>query len=669
MTDVTIQPTSSGLKGLARVRHTPHKRSKFEKWFLPVLLTVTFGLYLYGALQNGMANSYYAAAVQAASQSWQAWFFGGLDSGGFISIDKPPLATMIMGLSARLLGFSSFSMMLPNVLAGVGTVWLVYATVRRQFGFASAAVASLVMATTPVAVLMFGFNNPDALLVFFLTASVYAGMRALENRHSLRWLGVAGLMTGLAFNTKMLQGLMVLPALVVVYLWMAAPRFSKRVIHVAFLSMVTAVASLWWAVAVWLTPVTARPYVGSTSDNNIWSLIFGYNGFGRLFGTGSGMGASGGRGGGATGGGRALPSGTAATMGGGMPSGAGGVGRAGGGPGGTGFGGQTGLFRMFNSDFGPNIGWWLGAAVILAVFMLWVLRNHPRAHRGRAQVLVWVLWLFIHAAVFSVTSGVIHPYYVVAMAPAVAALVGIGVPFMVTAYRRRNTYAWVAPVVVLSTTCTALVILGYTAAFGWVSWVVGVLGLGVSIALSVGLLPPRVTKWPPRWYAHLQRGVLLASVLAVSLAPFSYAVVTASVAHTGSIPTAGSTGSAMQQTNNESSQADTALVAYLLEHQGAAVWLAAVSSANESAPLQLSSGQPVMAIGGFNGSDAALSLSQLKALVASGKVKYFVVSSDTRGTGPGGASSENSEIISWVKQYGTVVDYGGSGGTVYALPL
>ena len=276
-----VKTAVDDLKGLYRVNKELDKRSWLEKW---TLLVLTGALYLFGALHNGMSNSYYAAAVQAASQDWTAWLFGSLDAANYVSVDKPPLATMLMGLSARLFGFSSFSMLLPSVLAGVGSVWLVYGAVKRQFGFTSAVIAGATLMLTPVAALMFGFNNPDAILTLMLTVSGYAFLRSLEGKRPLLWLGLAGLFTGLAFNTKMLQGLMVLPAMAMVYLVFAKPPIVTRFLHVMFAGVITTMSTLWWSVLVWLTPAGSRPWVGSTNDNNIWSLIFGYNGLGRLLG-------------------------------------------------------------------------------------------------------------------------------------------------------------------------------------------------------------------------------------------------------------------------------------------------------------------------------------------------------------------------------------------------
>ena len=499
-------------------------------------------------------------------------------------------------------------------------MWLVYGAVKRQFGFTSAVIAGATLMLTPVAALMFGFNNPDAILTLMLSASGYAFLRSLEGKRPLLWLSLAGLFTGLAFNTKMLQGLMVLPAMVLVYLVFAKPPIVTRFLHLIFAGVITTMSTLWWSVLVWLTPAGNRPWVGSTNDNNIWSLIFGYNGFGRLLG---------GRGGG-PGGGH--------------------------GPGGTGFGGQTGIFRIFNNDFGPNIAWLLVLALAGGGLLLWILRKTPRTNRGRAAVIFWMLWLLIHIVIFSMTSGVIHPYYVVVMAPAAAALVGISLPFLWGAYTRRKPYAWLLPLLVGVTVAIAVIILGYAGTMTWLMWIVGLLGLTGMIGLLVNLYAPR------RW---LQNLAIIAAIAACTLAPTVYTLATVNVTHTGSIPTAGPNSTAMQGSNNESSQADSQLVQYLVEHQNGATWLVAVASANESAAIQLTSGQPVMAVGGFNGSDTPLTLDQFKQLVKAGKVKYYAISS--HGRGGGGPGGSNNEITAWVKQTGTVVNYGGSDVTLYEL--
>lgn len=639
-----VRTAFDDLRGLVRVNAELDGRPLYQKLALPLLLLASGALYLFGALHNGMANSYYAAAVQAASQDWTAWLYGSLDAANYISIDKPPFATMLMGLSARIIGFSSFSMLLPSVLAGVGSVWLVYAAVKRQFGWRSGMIGGVTMAITPVAALMFGFNNPDGILTLLLAASGYTFLRSLEQKNPLLWLSLAGLFTGLAFNTKMLQGLMVVPAMALVYLVFAKPRIATRLLHLAVAGIVTTVSTLWWSVLVWLTPAVSRPWVGSTSDNSIWSLIFGYNGFGRLLGTG--MGPGGGMVGGTPPGGSQMAGG----MIGGMRGG-------GGGPGGSGFGGETGLLRIFNSDFGPNIGWLLAAALLGGGLMLWILRKTPRDNRGRAAVIFWLLWLLTHIVIFSMTSGVIHPYYVVVMAPAVAALVGISLPFLWAAYKKRRAYAIMLPVIVGLTTAISIMLINYQTTLSGLVWSVGITGAAAVICLLLGLYVPK---------KQLQYAGASLGIITGLLAPLSYTLMTVNQTHTGSIPTAGPSSTAMAGSNNEQAVADSTLLSYLLAHQGDATWLVAVASANESAAIQLTSSQPVMAVGGFNGSDTALTVAQLKALVSSGQLQYYAISArGTRG-GPGGG---NTEITQWVQQHGTKVNYGGSDVTLYKLSV
>ena len=294
-----------------------------------------------------------------------------------------------MEISGRIFGVNYWSLLVPQALEGVATVAVLYAAVRRWFGPAAGLIAGLVMALTPVAALMFRFNNPDALLVLLLTVAAYATVRALENGRS-RWLVLAGVVLGFAFLTKMMQAFLVVPGFALAYLWAGPPRLGRRVWQLLLAGAGILIGGGWWVLIAELVPAADRPYFGGSTNNNILQLAIGYNGLGRL--DGSETGSVGGRGGG-----------------------------------GGGFGGATGITRLFSSEFGGQISWLLPAALLSLVAMLWVSRRAVRTDRTRAAALLWGGWLVCTGVVFSYMSGIIHPYYMVALAPAIAALVSVGV--------------------------------------------------------------------------------------------------------------------------------------------------------------------------------------------------------------------------------------------------
>src|SRR3954470_11651692 len=309
-----------------------------ERWVRPALLALLLGtgvLYLWGLGASGGANGFYSAAVQAGSHSWKAFFFGSFDSSNFITVDKPPASLWVMDISARLFGVNAWSLLVPQALEGVAAVGLLYATVRRRFTPAAALLAGAAMALTPVAALMFRFNNPDALLVLTLVGSAYAMVRALEDGRT-RWLVLAGALVGVGFLSKMLQAFLVLPGFALVYLYAAPVPLSRRIRQVLAGGVATVVAAGWWVAAVALIPAADRPYIGGSQHNSILELTLGYNGFGRLTGDETG------------------------SVGGG-PTGAGGR------------WGPTGWGRLFNTEIGAQISWLLPAALIGLVAGLWLL--------------------------------------------------------------------------------------------------------------------------------------------------------------------------------------------------------------------------------------------------------------------------------------------------------
>ncbi|HEX8025956.1 MAG TPA: glycosyltransferase family 39 protein, partial [Candidatus Limnocylindrales bacterium] len=356
-------------------------------------------LYLVNLTVSGYGNTYYSMAAQAASQSWSALFFGALDANGFITLDKPPLATALMGLSVRVFGLSSWSVLLPEALAGVGTVLVLFLAVRRSFGSRAALLAGGIMALTPVAVLIFRYDNPDALLTFLLVTAAWALGRGLE-RGAIRWAALAAFLVGLGFLTKYLQAWMVLPAFALVWLVAAPGSLRRRVAGLAVSAIAVAASSLWWVAIVELLPAASRPSIGGSATNSALELLLGYDGLGRIFGNNpGGSGLSSGLDGRAFGGANAQ-----------------------GGPGGA-FGGDPGVLRLFNDVFGGQIAWLLPAALLSIVAAVAIHRQTSRTDRRVGGYLLWSAWLLVHVAVFSFMSGIIHPYYSVILAPAIAALV------------------------------------------------------------------------------------------------------------------------------------------------------------------------------------------------------------------------------------------------------
>ena len=371
-------------------------------WVRPALLILLVGtavLYLWDLGASGWANSFYSAAVQAGSKSWKAFFFGSSDSSNFITVDKPPAFLWPMEISARIFGVNSWSILVPQALEGVATVGLVYLAVRRWFSAQAAILAGAVVALTPVAAMMFRYNNPDAMLALLLTGATYATMRGLEKAQT-KWLVLAGALVGFGFITKMMQAFLILPVMAVVYLLAAPTGWWRRVWQVVLMAVSVVVAAGWWVAAVALTPAADRPYVGGSQNNSILNLIFGYNGFGRLTGNETGS-----VGGGAVGG---------ASM-----------------------WGPTGWARLFNDSFGNMMSWLLPGALLMGAVLLLVTIRTRRTDRERAALLLWGGSLVCIGLTISMAQGIIHPYYTVALAPPLGALVGIATMGL---WERRATW-------------------------------------------------------------------------------------------------------------------------------------------------------------------------------------------------------------------------------------
>ena len=690
-------------------------------WVRPALLALlvaTAVLYIWGLGASGWANSFYSAAVQAGTKSWKAMFFGSSDSSNFITVDKPPAFLWPMEISARIFGLNSWSMLVPQALEGVATVGLVYLSVRRWFSAQAALLGGAVVALTPVAAMMFRYNNPDALLALLLTAATYATIRGLE-RAQTKWMVLAGALIGFGFITKMLQAFLILPVIAVVYLLAAPTGWWRRVWQTFLMGVSLLVAAGWWVAIVALTPAADRPYVGGSQNNSILNLIFGYNGFGRLDGSESGS----------VGGGRVAGS----------------------------MWGPTGLTRLFNSTFGNMMSWLLPGALVMGAVLLIVTLRARRTDRERAALLLWGGSLVSIGLVISLGQGIIHPYYTVALAPPLGALVGIATMGL---WQRRAT--WVGRVGLAAglaaTVVWSYILLGRTSDwFPALRPFVAVVGaLGVLAILALPLLRS-IPKLAIVLVAMLGFGAALA-------APLFSTVATAATAHTGAIPSvtptpaggggpgggfpgggaggfrggaafrrafaggtfpggargggvpgggsfpgaggfpartgagagagtgagalpggfgggggfrrgagAGGAGGGGGAGFLSSSQSNPALTKALQADASHYTWVAATVNSNNAAGYQLASDDPVMAIGGFNGTDPAPTLAQFEQYVSEGKIHYFIASGGGfggggfggGGFGGGGTADDASQITSWVESHFTAETVGGV--TVYNL--
>ncbi|WP_042412742.1 glycosyltransferase family 39 protein [Streptacidiphilus anmyonensis] len=745
------------------------RRPRGPRWIRPAYwgtLALAALVYCYGLGQNGDANSYYAAAVLSGTKSWSAMFYGSLDAGNFITVDKPPFALWLMELSCRVFGFGSWQMLLPIAGCAVASVAVLYSAVRRSFGPVAATVSAVVLALTPITVAISRDNNPDPVLVLLTVSAAWFCLEAVR-RGTLRHLVVSAVLVGFAFNTKMLQAYMVIPALFLAYAWAARGSWLVRARNLLIAGVALVVSSGWWIVIV--DSIKDHPFIGSSSDGTVWNLVIGYNGLERVLGASAGnvTGTSGG-----------------ATAGFGAGGGAGG---SGGGGGGANFGGTSGAGRLFNDILGGQISWLIPFAVVALVGALVLRGRRRRTDMQRASLLLWGMWLLTHYIVFSFSSGTFHPYYTTMLAPAIAALTGAGGTMLLRALRspsRKPVWAAVLPAGVVLSAIWAVLLLRRTTSFvPWLWPVVALLAVGGVVALIVARFGASSVG------AAVRRRVLAVGAIAAALAllagPAAYAADTVTAgAIQGTNPTAGPSsgggfgfpggaggtrggfpgglrggefprgvggaggpggaegtggfgggfpggfpggagtgmpggtsgdgttaagtgqgvagqGSTGQGSTGQGGTASglgqgagaggtertrgldgaggfggpmgggsvsTALLSYLERNQGGATWLVAVSSAQSASEIILQSGKPVIAMGGFTGSDPAMSLAKLKSLVASGKLRFVLLGSGGfggMGGGPGGgqANSEATEYVQSACKAVSASAYGGSTST------
>lgn len=661
----------TGVRDVTLPRFVPEAiRLPWQTFSLLLVLAGAGFLNLWQLTRNGYGNEYYAAAVRSMTQSWHNFFYNAFDPAGFITVDKPPVALWIEAASARVFGYSGFTILLPEALAGVGSVLLVYLAVSRVFGRTAGLIGAVALAVTPISVAINRSNNLDAWLVFFVTFSAYAVIRSLE-KGSIRWLVTAAVLMGVAFNTKFLAAYIALPALWFAYLATAPVSFRRRVGDLVVATVALVLVSGAWVAAFDLTPASARPYAGGSTTNSMLNLLIDYNGLARVEG-------------------EAGPA-----------------------------SGTPGLFRLFENALAGDASWLIPLALIGGLAALLASGLRLRGNTRLGSVIVWGGWLLTALAVFSFARGIFHDYYLSYLGPAIAALVGIGIVVFYENVHRKGSLFLLAPIAFAVTAYLEVRIIGYSNGHAWL--------LPTVIALTTIACAGLIAAAIEHRFAGRVAGVALATGLAALLLPplvWSQAVMASP--SNGTLPTAvqgsvdgfgGRGGGGPLNSNrgqppngggipafgrpaggagngslppNFSPRADgrfelpmgggpgalggpggrssisTGLLNYLEANRGGAEYLIAVQSSHEASGVIISTGEPVMAMGGFSGSDPAMTVQQLADLVEQGKLRFVLVGGSS---GPGGRNTGVSQVIESV---GKVVDastYGGqsSGGTLYDL--
>ena len=584
---------STGSHGLRREPHRradrPKAPARWERPALAAVLGVAALLYAWG-MGHAAIHPYYGAAIRSMATGWRAFFFGGLDTSGSITLDKVPGAFWPDAVSVWIFGPHTWAAALPHVIEGVLTVWLLHRIVRAWAGPLAALIAALTLTFTPVTVVLNRATIPDTALTLLLVAAAGALQKAARTGRLLPLI-TCGVWVGLAFQTKMLQAWLVLPVFAVVYLLAAGNSPLQRAWRLLLSGAVTLAVSCSWAVIAWLTPADSRPYIDATSNNNPFSLVFGYNGLSRFSDDGTAFGA--------------VPA-TAASR----------------------TTGNTGWGMLVNHTVGPQIAWFLPLAVLaLVTALIWRARE-PRTDPLRAGFLLWGGWLAVHAVVFSVSNGN-HPYYTAVLAPAIAALAGGGFALFWSAYESGGRRRLWLPSAIVLTVAWALVLDGPT----WFASRLPAFAVIFAVCGALGL-------WPgaSRTSQRLVRSSLATGIAATLLVPAGWAVSSLDPRYAGAStsPTAGPVGEAHQRALHRASAPrraeldrpsirDTALLDYLIEHRNGEKYLLATQAAYPAERLLRAQAQPILVMGGFTGNTPFPGAPRLGNLISTHQLRYVLL--------------------------------------------
>ena len=619
------------------------------------IMLLSLGLHLYNIESIGNANAYYTAAVKSMLQSWHNFFFVAAEPGGSVTVDKPPLGLWIEAVFAYFLGVSGFSVSLPNILAGVFGIPLLYAMVRKYMGELAGIVAALVMALTPVFVATNRNNTMDGLLVFFLLLAAWAFIRATETG-KLRWILVGAFNVGLGFNIKMGQAFLPLPAFYALYFFGSKEGWWRKIVNLGIATVLLLAVSLSWAVVVDLTPVDQRPYIGSSGDNTVMGLITGHNGTSRLFGGFFGRNAQNQnqQNGQSPQGGQGIvplvcvPQGSPALQNGQNPMGnlmsMAPQGQSGtqGNQGGTPFSNETGspgVFRFFTQPLSKQMSWLLPFALISLVIVIFTSRLRLPLKTAHKALVLWGGWLLTCLVFFSAISGIFHSYYAIMLAPALGAVVGMGFAQLWDWGKTRN---WVGALLVAA----AIVTIAFQAfAFNQYDESMVWIGLAVLTLLIGGAL---------MFSATMRRAAYIIILTAMLIAPVYWTTMTTVSNANQNLPTAyqGTQQSGLDSVNRArdggqpGSNVNSELLAYLEANTQTVEYLVAVPSSQNGASFVLATGRPVLYMGGFGGQDEVVTTEDLAEMVANGELRYVMYGGDRGG---------KQDIANWLQTSCTIV--------------
>ncbi len=614
--------------------------------------------------QNGWGAEYYTAAVRSMAISLHNFFYCAFDPTGFISVDKPPIALWLQVASVKLLGFHPLSVLLPQVLEGAASVWLLFHLVRRRFSASAALLAALFFAITPVFVAVNRTNNTDSCLVLALLMAAWPLMKAAEEGNR-RLLLLAMALIGLAFNVKMLAAFIVLPTFFLVYLVGAPQRWQRRIVDLAMAAIVLVATSLPWMLAVELTPAERRPYIGGSSRNSMLELLVGYNGIRRFVSqvkqpetNGNGQETA-----------QGLGSEVRRTPGPNLPKG----------PRSRSVWSRlfvqtpTGLLRLADGQLAAQVGWLLPLAVMALLIGTFQDRFRSPPAMTYLNLLFWLCWIFTYAVVYSYAGGIMHFYYLVTLAPALAALAGIGLATLWGLYRQKGALAILLPVTLLLTAAWQLSIqasaLGWTLdtlqewSAGWQGWlsIVPVAGALVSAAVLALILRRQSLN---RTASASAKGAFAMGLIALLALPGAWALSSVLLPGQGVLPSAD-----LYRLDSVSRNADartlsrfgrivdtSKLVGFLKANRTGERYLLATSTAQLAAPIIISTGEAVMARGGFHGLDPAATPEKLAQMVKVKQVRFVMLGDVAVISRRMGADAAGKPTVDWVRANGKLVD-------------